>query len=95
MHQARRMAFTILMALVGLTLLSFMVIEPFLNLSREWDELTIGLALTGFGVFMMLAMVIVNRLSWPKKWRLHRPLPRRLRPFTRLAVFMFGEAAHD
>jgi hypothetical protein len=76
-------------------LLTFMVIEPFLNLSREWTELTIGLALTSFSVFMMLATVVMNRMSWPRKWRLHRSLPGRLRPFTRLAALMFGDAARN
>ncbi len=89
MRHVPREWLSVLIVLIGVALLGFMVIEPFLNLPPVVDELTIGLALTSFSVFMMLAMAVVNHLSWPRRWRMNRSLPPRLRPFARLAAMMF------
>jgi hypothetical protein len=58
--------------LLGALVCGFVVFEPLLNLPPFWNQLDIGIALTGYSALMLVGAFIVNRRLWPKKWRLSR-----------------------
>ncbi len=82
-----------LMALVlvsGVIVIGLMVIEPFLNLPPFWEQLDVGIALTGYGGLMLLGIVVFNRKLWPKKWRLNRTPPAHLQFIKRFVASVWG-----
>ncbi len=77
MAHSLRIGLLVLALLLGLVVLVLILAEPFLNLPPFWEQLDVGLALTSYGLLMLLGVFVTNRKLWPRKWRLsHKPTGR-------------------
>lgn len=76
--------------LFGALVCSFILIEPFLDLPPFWNQLDVGLALTGYGAIMLLGAFVSNRQLWPKKWRLKRKPVGQLQFMQRFIAVVWG-----
>ena len=82
--------------LFGTLVCGLIVFEPFLNLPPFWNQLDVGVALTGYGALMLLGAFVVNRRLWPKKWRLSRKPAGRLHFMQHLIAIAWGiDENHD
>ncbi len=82
--------------LLGALLIGFVVFEPLLNLPPFWEQLDVGIVLTGYGMLMLLGVVVANRRLWPKKWRLSQKPAGRMRFMQRLIAIAWGiDENHD
>ena len=88
-HHHRRWL-TALALTLGLIAIGLMLIEPLLNLPPFWEQLDVGVALTGYGVLLLVGVLVFNRRLWPKKWRLNRTPPARLRFIRRFVEAVWG-----
>lgn len=89
----RRLYSVLLLAvilLVSALLCSLIVFEPLLNLPPFWNQLDVGVALTGYGALMLAGVFIVNQRLWPMKWRLSRKATGRLQFMQRLITVAWG-----
>ncbi len=80
----------VLALLLGGLVCSLIVFEPLLNLPPFWNQLDVGVALTGYGALMLAGAFIVNRRVWPMKWRLSRKPTGRLKFMQRLIAVAWG-----
>ncbi len=86
-HHRWRMALAVTF---GLVLFGLVLIEPFLNLPPFWEQLDVGIVLTGYGVLLLFGVLAFNRRLWPMKWRLNRVPPTRLQFIERFVAMVWG-----
>ncbi len=90
---SRRLLYPLLLAvilLLGALACSLIVFEPLLNLPPFWNQLDVGVALTGYGALMLLGAFAANRRLWPMKWRLSRKPTGRLKFMQRFISIAWG-----
>jgi len=90
MNRVRRGLVMVVIGLVALGLPLFIVSEPFLNLPPVWQQLSIGVVLTSYTVWIMLGAALSNRRLWPLRWRLKRTPPHRVQFIERFIDFTWG-----
>ncbi len=88
-HQ-RRSWLIALGLLLGSVVLVFMLVEPFLSLPPFWEQLDVGVALTGYGMLMLLSVFVAHRRLWPKKWQLSRKPTGHLQLINRVVAIAWG-----
>ena len=83
----------IILGVIGLALLGllvFIVTEPFLDLPPIWQQLAIGIVLTGYMGWLMFGIAVLNRRWWPLKWRLKRAPRQRVQLIEQFIDFTWG-----
>ena len=96
MSHRLRVLLLVVALLLGALACSLIVFEPLLNLPPFWNQLDVGVALTGYGALMLLGAFVVNRRLWPKKWRLSRKPAGRLHFMQHLIAIAWGiDENHD
>jgi hypothetical protein len=90
MSSVWRWLIAVVALLVTLGLIIFFVVEPFLNLPPVWEQLAVGLALIGYGAITMGLVAVFRRSLWPKRWRLSRTHPTRMRWIRRIVDSAWG-----